>query len=354
MRTENGESGTAFWQLMPRLLGRVCRCRPGAGNVPVSPETPADDPLGLSEADAADLIRRATRLVLDRYRGPFWLSVPAQLARYAGVGTHHDLRASNVLSDDRVLRVLVPIEPLDHGSGAPRPGCRSDWSTHALSNLLVHWKRVARLRTDEAPEQAIRAAGSVTRAARATRWSIMHDSPDVSRSLVAVFAADWLGRKPNAKTIDHVGDAILFADLGHDDSTTADELRRGAQLSMQRERLLTDAPFRGRRVSSLEQTAEFHAQSNKPVGGSTSVPPDVVVERRLGAFDERVGRVLAQLRRDELEVAQTWAADDTLTWAEAAAACGRASMFGVRVQRKLRRLGRQFDARTNAALPPPA
>ncbi|MGW1537987.1 hypothetical protein [Streptomyces aureus] len=59
--------------------------------------------------------------------------------------------------------------------------------------------------------------------------------------------------------------------------------------------------------------------------------------------DPRVQAVLAQLSAQEQQVALTWAFDRCETWEEAAAVAGAADprAFGIRVRRKLKRLGRQ-------------
>ncbi|WIX91359.1 hypothetical protein [Amycolatopsis sp. DG1A-15b] len=85
-------------------------------------------------------------------------------------------------------------------------------------------------------------------------------------------------------------------------------------------------------MGSHDQVPHHEALQATLVGSSLPQPPDIAVERRREAFDDRVHRVLAQLRPDELQVARAWARDDSLTWFEAAAACGRAAAFGTRVQ----------------------
>ena len=64
-----------------------------------------------------------------------------------------------------------------------------------------------------------------------------------------------------------------------------------------------------------------------------------------GWQDQRIPRVLTQLRDDERDVAMAYAHDSATTWAAAARACGRPEAFGERVRRKLLRLGKILAVR---------
>ncbi|QKV74094.1 hypothetical protein [Amycolatopsis sp. Hca4] len=341
--------GTAAWQLLPRLQ-RACRCR--LERAGTSDAAALDDLCGFSEDAAADLTRRATQLVMvprpwsqSELMFLLW-KVLSQLPVHL---RNRPFGLARGLDPD--LEALVPLSFVNESTPNLRVVSYIDPGRDAAKSyisLLSHWQAVSNLQPGEAPARSIRSAGSVTRAARETRRSMLYDPPEVSRAAIGAFAATWLGRRPTAKTIEHVGEAILFADLDdeHDNATVKHQLQEDAKTQMTRTRLLTEAPFRGQRVGSLDQVPRHDALQGALVGSSMPQRPDVEVERRLEAFDDRVHRVLAQLRPDELQVAQAWARDDTLTWLEAAASCGRAAAFGTRVQRKLRRLGEQLLART--------
>jgi hypothetical protein len=129
-------------------------------------------------------------------------------------------------------------------------------------------------------------------------------------------------------------------------------LKRAAIHQYRIQRPLTDTQLCRHRVTSLDQPL--------PSGHGATVQNTLVdkipslnlvnniVETRLDAWEERIEQVLGRLKPAELDVARVYARDDTLSWHQAAESCGRDPKFGTRVQRKLRRLGEQFLARSAA------
>src|SRR5437764_1701449 len=279
MEPGHDDLGAADWQLLPRLQ-RACRCR--LDRTGTSDAAVLDDLSGFSDDAAANLTRRATQLVLAPRQG--WMSglVSAVVTLLSEPHMRRRHRCSCRPCDpDPNLEALVPLALANESAPNLRPTRffhpgTGGATTYSYVGLLSHWQTVSNLQPGEAPKRSIRTAGSVTRAARETRRSILHDAPEISQAAVGAFAATWLGRKPTAKTIEHVGDAILFADLDdeHDSATVVRQLRKGAKAQKTRTRLLTEAPFRRQRVGSLDQVPRHDGLRGTLIGCSVPQPLD--------------------------------------------------------------------------------
>ncbi|MEU8717928.1 hypothetical protein [Streptomyces sp. NPDC048663] len=135
-----------------------------------------------------------------------------------------------------------------------------------------------------------------------------------------------------------------------EESVTA--LRREAQEIHEQAQPLWDRKAQYARVVLLETPLGhdgFTVSDLQPDTGSPD-PADVVLQQ---CFSERVTLVLEKLSPRELDVALAWAAADGRSWTEAASLAGvpsgEAEAAGVRVKRKLNRLGRLHTSRKAGA-----
>ncbi|MFF6986295.1 hypothetical protein [Streptomyces sp. NPDC010273] len=165
------------------------------------------------------------------------------------------------------------------------------------------------------------------------------------------FSRIWLGITDPKRWRDAVEMALLgdwVDNLGKGvlgDPAVVDILRHLAQIEHRHLQPLWERRVNGRRVSLLSE----------PVGADLTLQ-DLLIERRTpetevlyGQHESRVASVLRRLTPDEAVVAAIWAETPELSWQQAALAEWLPGKFGGRVQRKLKRLGRQYVERAQAA-----
>lgn len=237
-----------------------------------------------------------------------------------------------------------------------------------LVGLLSHWHDVSQgrpafLRSAELvqfpgrsnrrsrPEElcAIAAATCATQAALGARSAILTQPWGTSRDVVAKFAADWLNFHPTPGLVEATANALLFAQLDNiepsDGSALTDELKKDVCRRHNSWRPIGETQLCGLTVDYLARTI-----GSAPPGANVRTVGDNVVDPqnledvalgRIGEWDDpRVGRVLTQLKPEELRVAIAYGGGGT--WTEAALSCGLPEEYGEHVRRKLRRLGQQF------------
>jgi hypothetical protein len=201
---------------------------------------------------------------------------------------------------------------------------------------------------------AVAAAKQAQQAAVHARDAVVNQPWQDSKEAVAKFTKDWLNLQPTDGLVNATANALLFASLDDPDLAPnnlgerglVDQLRNETIQQHRALRLLGDTQLCGKRVDYLErQIPPLVAEDDSRQVRDHLVDPQTVEDVAfLGAgqwSDSRVTRVLAKLKQDEHCVAIAWA-ERGCTWAQAAKICGFPEKYGVRVQRRLRRLGKEF------------
>jgi hypothetical protein len=220
----------------------------------------------------------------------------------------------------------------------------------ALGNLFQTWWRIA---GEDGPDQplAVRAYD----AALQVRETILRD-PD-SRRAVIEFGHRWLGfkRMPDSRvdaTVAALLDDVWIGEPGGVDFT--DAMRQRVNREHERHRPIGERQLRRHHIVSLYEPVGWNAGTGTPLTILDLTPSGDLVEQVIldgedGWHDHRIERALARLRPEERAVAEAWArgGSDT-TWTLAAHQIGRNEKFGIRVRRKLERVGQQMTDRTAA------
>lgn len=262
------------------------------------------------------------------------------------------------------LQAIVATHPdADHLpsvglSGAP---ILDSVDTGKVVGLLKHWNRVSR--TDPVPsllfetltislaqQLVVGSARCAVRAAYLARDAVVHQDPELSRSVVARFAEKWLGLRPTDANIAATDNALLQAPLDglHPDGDHAvvRQLRTDVRDQRRAWRFIGETQLCGRLVDSLDRPLA-RADADGPLTVSDAVAGGIQPDLAEGWNDARLPRIMARLRPDELQVTLAKAYQG-LTWTAAAEACGMTAEFGERVRCKLKRLGADLTARIAA------
>lgn len=265
---------------------------------------------------------------------------------------HGSYRLRTTIRPAQDVDLIVVLTPSDHPN-SPRP---PEDHRRRLIRLLKHWNQLA---TEPRPpirfELAVLAgtvASSAVRAACVARDAVVHD-PAAGREVVASFVAKWLGLRPTAAMVEAAANALLQAPLTPTDPAPDGVLIRRLRIDTLRQRRawrpIGETQVRGRRVDSLDRPLHLVGDAAPMTVGDTVGAEDVRSDAVVGWDDQRIARVLARLRPDELRVVLTYVRADTITtWSAAARACGLPDNFGERVRCKLKRLGKDVVARIAA------
>lgn len=290
----------------------------------------------------------------------------------------------NIDLDAAVLLLPAPSRPsfrLAHEADLPISGglIASRTAFSRLVRLLKYWNQVGQFIPDhlssikiEKLTYALPTSGdhspatttvrTVVGAARhareealAVRESIVLKGADHTRDLVANFTGTWLHINPYPDVVNLVTDALLYVRL--DDNPGNDEIERRVKWERdyqhQVQRPLTEIQVRHKHIVSLD--ARLGADGTHTIRTTLAelIPHpysvnDLVVSQ-LGTWeDARLPMILRRLTSAERAVALVYANDQSLTWHQAAQACGHDSAFGQRVRCKLKRLGKQLTTRLTA------
>ncbi|GAA3350146.1 hypothetical protein GCM10020358_74960 [Amorphoplanes nipponensis] len=279
-----------------------------------------------------------------------------------------DAGARSVLTDQGdVLDLLVRADTVDIARASWRKDQRHGLAgvfSEALLASLDHWSELAdptlmpagaasRQGFNESTRRSAAAAAErVTHAAHEVRRSLVNDEPRISYAMTDGFVRDVLGfRRVTADLIDAAQAALLHAkldDLPNSDVDAVRQLRQATARQRRCLRPLTETQLRGALVASLDQPVNVGA------GGREMTLRDLVSSRPpldSGAhadFVPLVRRVLDWLKPAERQVALAYAGF-AVDWPDAAQMCGKPRKFGVRVQRKFRRVGLELNERITAA-----
>ncbi|GDY33220.1 hypothetical protein [Gandjariella thermophila] len=242
-----------------------------------------------------------------------------------------------------------------------------------LTDLLSRWGEVAHgLAPAEGLQQrpgrlnrhrqhdvlcAVAAARQARQAALHARDAVVNQPWQDSKEAVARFTEDWLNLQPTDGLVNATANALLFASLDDpdpdpDDRDTLggrgllDRLRNETILQHRALRLLGETQLCGKPVDYLDRqiqspvTDDDSPQLRDHIADPQKV--EDIVCLGIGRWsDDRVARVLGKLKEDEYRVAVVWA-EQGCTWAQAAEMCGLPEKYGVRVRRRLRRLGKEL------------
>jgi hypothetical protein len=205
---------------------------------------------------------------------------------------------------------------------------------------------------DATRRSAAAAAERVTHAAYEVRRSLINDEPRISHAMTDRFARDVLGfRRVTPDLIDAVEAALLHAkleDLPNSDADAVRQLRKATAQQRRCLRPLTETQLRGALVASLDQPVNV-GEGGREIALRDSVPGVPPLDNGvLADFVPLVRRVLDWLQPAERQVALAYAGF-AVDWSDAAQMCGQPPKFGVRVQRKFRRVGLQLNERITAA-----
>lgn len=219
--------------------------------------------------------------------------------------------------------------------------------------LLQRPGRVNRQRQHDAL-CAVAAARQAQHAAIHARNAVVNQPWQDSKEAVARFTKDWLNLQPTDGLVTATANALLFASLDDPDpdpdnlseSDLLNQLRNETILQHRALRLLGETQLCGksvdyfdRQISPLVTDEDSHQLRDHLVDPQTV--EDVVFLRTGRWNDDRVTWALGKLKTDERRVAITWA-EQGCTWGQAAEVCGLPEKYGVRVRRRLRRLGKEL------------
>lgn len=191
----------------------------------------------------------------------------------------------------------------------------------------------------------------ITRAALLAALTARNAAIEGDHATVDEFSRIWLGITHPQRWRDSVEMALLgdwVDNLGKGvlgDPAVVNLLRHQSQIEHRRLQPLWERRVNGRRVSLLGQ----------PVGSDLTLL-DLLVEHRTpeaevlySEQESRIAAVLHRLTPDEAVVAVIWAETPELSWQQAALAEQFPETFGERVRCKLKRLGKQYTERAQAA-----
>ncbi|MDG4794973.1 hypothetical protein [Micromonospora sp. WMMD1082] len=343
----------------------------------------ADDPCPRADGDGTDPFsalpypQREPRLAADG--GDFALTLgddyaakfaAAAASRFmtengaAAQATRGSFRRSTAITSNKpfdvdVIYVLTP------------PATDHEDHTSRLIQLLKHWRHAADGRSktttrielkvsmprvsnrswwdDASTSVAGWIASRAVHAALHAREAVVQEDQESGRAVVSSYVSQWLGLKPTVAMVEAAGNALLQAPLDpydpSPDSAIVKRLRSATLLQRRAWRPIGETWLRGRRVDSLDRPLRRCADDQVLTVADTVRVDDRHDVDLNGGQDQRIPRVLTQLRDDERDVAMAYAHDETATWAAAARACGRPEAFGERVRRKLLRLGKNLTVR---------
>ncbi|MGI5456409.1 hypothetical protein ACQEWB_25230 [Streptomyces sp. CA-249302] len=191
----------------------------------------------------------------------------------------------------------------------------------------------------------------ITREALLAALTARNAAIEGDHEAVDEFSRIWLGVNHPERWRDAVEMALLgewVKSLGRGtlrDPAVVDLLKSHTQIEHRHLQPLWERKVNGRRTSLL----------SRPVGGDLTVR-DLLVEHRTpetevlhNEHESRVNTVLHGLAPDEAIVATRWAEAPDLSWQQAALSEQFPETFGERVRRKLKRLGKEYIARAQAA-----
>lgn len=225
------------------------------------------------------------------------------------------------------------------------------WSQLADPSLLASSVASRQGFNDATRRCAAAAAERVTHAAYEVRCSLVNDEPRISHAMTDWFARDVLGfRRVTPDLIDAVEAALLHAkldDLPNSDTDAVRQLRKATAQQRRCLRPLTETQLRGALVASLDQPVNV-GEGEREMALRDLVPDVPPLDSGvLTDFVPLVRRVLDWLQPAERQVALAYARF-AVDWPDAAQMCGQPPKFGVRVQRKFRRVGLQLNERITA------
>ncbi|MFC9856771.1 MULTISPECIES: hypothetical protein [unclassified Streptomyces] len=192
----------------------------------------------------------------------------------------------------------------------------------------------------------------ITREALLAALTARNAAIEGDHEAVDEFSRTWLGITRPERWRDAVEMALLgewVNNLGRGilrDPAVVDLLRNHAQIEHRHLQPLWERKVNGRRTALLSQ----------PVSNDLTLH-DILAECRTPEAevlhaehdDSRVAAVLRRLTPEEASVAEQWAAVPDINWHRAALAARLPETFGESVRRKLKRLGKHYTERAQAA-----
>ncbi|MFE0400341.1 hypothetical protein ACFW19_00500 [Streptomyces nigra] len=247
------------------------------------------------------------------------------------------------------LRSMCADCPMDGGKPCPRRmgSLRDDAADVAHSSVNLISEALLMFASVCGPQLT-----PITREALLAALAARNAVIEGDQEAVDEFSRTWLGITRPERWRDAVEMALLgdwVNNLGRGtlrDPAVVDLLRHHTQIEHRHLQPLWERKVNGRRTTLLSQ----------PVGHDLTLH-DILAECRTPETEvmhtehdgSRVAAVLRQLTSEEVTVAEQWAAMPDISWHRAALAVRLPETFGERVRRKLKRLGKLYAERTQAA-----